>query len=126
EKAKGTRSGIALENLKGIRDRVTVRKAQRTQHSSWSFYQLRQFVEYKSAIVGVPIVLIDPRNTSRECPTCGHIDKKNRLTRNAFCCRVCGCAGLADNIAAVNIGRGGVCMLMHPKCLLGAFWLFRR
>ncbi|MBT9169134.1 MAG: hypothetical protein DDT19_02488 [Syntrophomonadaceae bacterium] len=105
EKAKGTRSGIALENLKGIRDRVTVRKAQRTQHSSWSFYQLRQFVEYKSAIVGVPIVLIDPRNTSRECPTCGHIDKKNRLTRNAFCCRVCGCAGLADNIAAVNIGR---------------------
>ncbi|WP_319018423.1 transposase [Microbispora sitophila] len=35
-KAKDTRSGIALEDLEGIRDRVTVTKAQRADLHSWS------------------------------------------------------------------------------------------
>lgn len=104
-KAKGTERGIALEDLQGIREGVTVKKSQRRQHNSWSFYQLRKFVEYKAKIAGVTVVLVNPRNTSRTCPACGHIDKKNRPTRDTFCCRVCGCAGSADNIAAINIGR---------------------
>jgi len=107
EKAKGTQSAIALEDLKGIRKRTekTVRKAQRSQHSSWGFYQLRQYVEYKSAIAGVPVVLVDPRNTSRTCPLCGHIDKKNRPNRDTFHCQRCGYAAPADIVAAVNIAR---------------------
>jgi IS605 OrfB family transposase len=39
--AKDTHRGIALEDLTGIRERVTVRKAQRRQHNSWAFYDLR-------------------------------------------------------------------------------------
>lgn len=104
-KVKGTQSGIALENLKGIRNRTekTVRKSQRAQHSSWSFYQLRSFIEYKAKNAGVPVVLVDPRNTSRTCPECGHVSKKNRVSRDSFCCQACGYAGPADNIAARNI-----------------------
>lgn len=104
-KAKGTGRGIALEDLRGIRDRITVRKAQRRTHHSWSFHQLRQFIEYKARLAGVPVVLVDPRNTSRTCPECGTIDKANRPTRDHFCCVSCGFAGPADTIAAVNIRR---------------------
>lgn len=112
-KAKGTDRGIALEDLKGIRERITVRKPQRRQHNSWAFYQLRQFIQYKSALAGVPVILVDPKNTSRTCPQCGHIDKKNRPTRDNFCCQSCGCAGPADSIAAINIGRRAVVMQPH-------------
>jgi IS605 OrfB family transposase len=44
EKAKTASVGIALEMLKGIRENVTVRKADRRQHNSWGFDQLRQFI----------------------------------------------------------------------------------
>ena len=44
QKAKGTAQGIALENLKGIRERTTVRKEQRAKRAGWSFWQLRSFL----------------------------------------------------------------------------------
>jgi IS605 OrfB family transposase len=104
-KAKDTARGIALEDLGGIRKRVTARKAQRATLSSWSFFQLRTFIEYKAKLMGVKVVAVDPRNTSRTCPCCGHIDKANRKTQDKFLCVDCGFSGLADYIASVNIGR---------------------
>jgi len=104
-KAKDTRRMIALEDLSGIRTRVTVRRRQRATLHSWAFRQLRSFVEYKARREGVLVVLVDPRNTSRTCPNCGHINKANRKTQSQFSCVVCGHAGLADEIAAINIGR---------------------
>jgi IS605 OrfB family transposase len=107
--AEGTGRGIKLEDLSGIRGRVTVRTAQRADAHSWAFWQLRRFIAYKAALAGVPAVLVDPRNTSRECPGCGHIDKANRPSRDVFACRRCGLAGPADHIAARNIaGRAAV------------------
>jgi IS605 OrfB family transposase len=103
--AQDTRRGIALENLQGIRDRITVPKAQRRRHHSWAFAQLRTFIEYKAKLAGVPIVLVDPRNTSRTCPHCGLIAKRNRSTQASFRCIGCGFAGPADTIAAGNIAR---------------------
>jgi len=103
-KAKGTGKGIALEDLKGIRSRTVVRKSQRRQHYSWSFHQLRQFIEYKARIAGVLVKLVDPKNTSRTCPKCGCIDKRNRKTQSKFSCVGCGFSSIADYIAAINIG----------------------
>ncbi|MEU3169639.1 transposase [Streptosporangium sp. NPDC006930] len=108
-KAKDTRSGIALEDLEGIRERVRVHKAQRADLHSWGFHQLRTFVTYKAALAGVAVRLVDPHNTSRTCPRCGHLDKRNRPTRDEFCCVSCGLAGPADYFAAINIGRRAVC-----------------
>jgi putative transposase len=103
-KAKDTSSLIALEDLSGIRERKTVRtKAQRHRHSSWSFDQLRQFIDYKAAISGVPVVDLDPAYTSQECPLCHHISRSNRPTRDEFCCVCCGFSGPADIVAARNI-----------------------
>ena len=102
-KAKDTGRAIALEDLNGIRNQTTVRKAQRSRHHSWAFRQLRSFIEYKAALSGVPVKLVNPRGTSHICPECGHNEKRNRPSRNEFRCVQCGFAGSADHIAAINI-----------------------
>ena len=101
--AKGTSSAIAIEDLSGIRTSTTVGKGNRYIHSSWSFYQLRSFIEYKAWEAGIPIIAVDPSNTSRECPICHIIDKMNRPERSHFRCISCGLEGEADFIASLNI-----------------------
>jgi len=99
--AKGTARGIALEDLTGIRTRVTARHGQqRATLHSWAFGQLRAFITYKAALAGVQVVAVDPRNTSRTCPACGNIDKRNRPSQAVFLCTSCGHKGHADTIAA--------------------------
>ena len=56
-------------------------------------------------MVGIPLLFIDPAYTSQTCPVCGHVDKRNRKTRDKFLCTSCGHAGAADHIAAINIAR---------------------
>jgi putative transposase len=80
--AKALNQGIAIEELGGIRDRVTVGRGQRATLHSWSFYQLRSFIEYKARLAGLTVCAVDPRNTSRSCPSCGCIDKANRRTQS--------------------------------------------
>jgi len=105
--AKDTGRAIVLENLKGIRAQTTVRKAQRRRHNSWSFNQLRQFIEYKAKLAGVPVIYVNPRGTSHTCPRCGFQAKHNRPRRDRFECVRCGLAGPADYIAALNIAARG-------------------
>jgi IS605 OrfB family transposase len=105
--AQGTGRGIALEDLQGIRDRVSVRRPQRATLHGWAFNQLGQFIAYKARLAGVPLVSVDPRNTSRTCPVCGLVDKRNRVKQAQFQCVGCGFAGPADTIAALNIRARG-------------------
>lgn len=104
-KAQGTTRGIALEELSGIRERTTVRKAQRAQHGSWAFFQLRSFIAYKAKRVGVQVVFVNPRDTSRTCPRCQHCEKANRPSQAEFKCKSCGFSQHADVVAATNIAR---------------------
>lgn len=115
-KAKDTERGIALEDLTGIRSRITVKKRQRRTQHSWSFHQLRSFIEYKAKIAGVPVRLVNPRNTSRTCPNCGDIAKANRQGER-FHCGNCSFVGVADHVAAVNIGR----VVVNRPCVSGTF-----
>ena len=101
--ATGTGYGIALEDLKDIRSRTRFRKPQRAKMAGWAFAQLRFFVEYKAQLSGVPVVLVDSRNTSRQCSACGHIAKAKRQSQARFSCKQCGYAANADFNAAVNI-----------------------
>lgn len=103
--AHDTGRGIALEDLTHIRERATARRSQRAILHSWSFAQLRAFITYKAKLIGVPVAAVDPRNTSRQCPACGHVDKANRKTQDAFLCTSCGLVGRADYFAALNIKR---------------------
>lgn len=113
-KAKDTKSSIALEDLKGIRERTTVRKKQRATHHSWGFHQLAQFIKYKSLLAGVSVVYIDPHNTSRECIACGHIEKANRKSQSVFSCKKCGYTANADLNAAMIIANRGRAALNQP------------
>jgi putative transposase len=115
--AQGTGRGVAVEDLTGIRDRTTVRKADRAEHSGWAFHQLRAFLEYKCAAAGVSCVAVDARNTSRTCPACGCVDKRNRPTQAAFRCIQCDLSGHADVIAAREVARRAV--VSQPNCPVG-------
>jgi putative transposase len=103
EKATDTNHGIALEDLSGIREKTRFRKTQRDKMSKWSFAELRGFIEYKAKLAGIPVITVDPRNTSRTCPECGHIAKGNRSARGLFLCRSCGHFDHADVVGATNI-----------------------
>jgi putative transposase len=102
-KAKDTGKRIAVEDLTGIGDRTTARKADRSRLKGWAFFQLRQFITYKAALAGIPVIPVDPRNTSRTCSECGHCEKGNRKTRDEFECKYCGFEFPADWNAARNI-----------------------
>jgi putative transposase len=101
--AKDTGRGIALEDLKGIRERITARGGDaRNKLSGWSFHQLFSFLSYKAQDAGIPIVQVDPRNTSRTCSVCGHCEQANRKSQAEFLCKHCGFSANADWNAARN------------------------
>jgi predicted transposase len=74
---------------------------QRATLHSWSFVQLQAFMAYKAQRAGVPVHRVDPRNTSRTCPKCGHIAKANRKTQSS---------------AAENIRVLGRALVSAPCC----------
>ena len=108
EKAKGNLSALALEELKGINNRVSVRKSQRNERLSWSFFQLRSFIEYKAKEAGVQVLLVPSPYTSQTCSDCGHCEKKNRRTQSEFSCLKCGFSMNADLNASKNIRNLGL------------------
>jgi len=101
--AKGTERAIALEDLRNIRSRQKVRRADKQRFSNWAFYQLDSFITYKSKLAGISVVFVDPRNTSRTCSKCGHISKSNRKSQSEFVCQHCNFSLNADLNGAINI-----------------------
>lgn len=52
------------------------------------------------------VVQVNPRNTSRQCNSCGHVDAGNRESQAVFACTGCGHSAHADtNAARVILGR---------------------
>ena len=121
-KAKRTNRAVVLEELKGIRDRIKARLPQRIVLHSWAFDQLKRFIAYKCIAAGVPLILVDPRNSSRECSQCGHIEKANRPSQSVFACCSCGYRANADFNAAVNLRERGraVCQAAERDELLAS------
>jgi IS605 OrfB family transposase len=104
ETAKRTSRGIAVEELNGIRQRVTARGGDaRNRLSGWSFFQLFSFLAYKAPMAGIPIIKVDPRYTSQTCPECRHCERSNRKSQSEFRCKACGHEQHADIVGARNI-----------------------
>ncbi|KUJ35992.1 transposase [Streptomyces sp. NRRL F-5122] len=62
----------------------------------------------KAEGAGRQVMAVDPRNTSRQCPECGHTAKENRPTQEKFHCVSCGHSAHADTVGAINILRSGL------------------
>jgi IS605 OrfB family transposase len=120
ETAMRTGRGIALEDLEGIRERVTARGGEaRNRLSGWAFAQLGSFIAYKARLAGVVVEYVDPRNTSRTCAECGHCEKSNRKTQSEFRCKACGHQVNADvnaarNIRALALSKRAIELGNHP------------
>ncbi len=74
--AKEKKSGIVFEDLKDIRKTAKTNRKNRYALNSWSFYQLKTFIEYKAKLHGVPVAKIDPRYTSQQCSKCGLLGER--------------------------------------------------
>ena len=95
---------IGLEDLTGLRaDTVyKCKKVNRYHKSSWSYYQLQNFIEYKAAEQGISTEYVNPEYTSQTCNRCNHVHKPNRQGR-WYRCNCCGATIHADLNAARNI-----------------------
>lgn len=104
--AKALKKALALEDLKGIRERSKrLNKEMRWQLGNWAFAQLRGFVTYKAQEAGVGVAVIDAAYTSRTCSVCGHCEKANRKSQKHFKCLACGHTANADYNASLNISE---------------------
>lgn len=75
------------------------------------WFEFRRQLEYKQAWLGGSVLAVNPRNTSRTCPCCGHIAKENRNTQAKFACVECGYTNNPDLVGAMNILAAGHAVL---------------
>jgi len=72
------------------------------------WYSFRKMLEYKLLWLGGRLIEVNPRNSSRTCPQCKHVDADNRKTQAKFVCLRCGYSGNADYAASLNILAAGM------------------
>jgi transposase, IS605 OrfB family, central region len=75
------------------------------------WYGFRRMLEYKLSWKGGRLVAVPPQNTSRTCPSCGHVSADNRQTQARFVCVACGYENNADVVGAINILSRGIQLL---------------
>ena len=75
--------------------------------SGWGIFL--NLLTAKAESAGRNVIVVNPRNTSRTCYACGHIDVGNRNGKH-FTCLTCGHHDDADINAAKNILRAGLAL----------------
>ena len=98
---------IKMEDLSGITTNATD-----YFFKSWGYYQLQNNIKYKAEMAGIKILWVNPKDTSRECPTCKIVDANNRSKEDVkvFTCKNEYCEDYmkfkdADLVGAINISR---------------------
>jgi len=89
---------IQLEGLTHLRETVE------NPIHDWPYAEIQEKIISKAQEEGIPVTLIDPRNTSIECRKCGEVNPAMRSDRE-FECWECGYEVHADLNAAVNIAQ---------------------
>ncbi len=102
EFAKQHKMGIIMENLRWIRKNLRYSKMLNRRLHSWNFGKLQFYIEYKANLNNLPVVYVNPKQTSSLCPICGGrlAPKGHRLLK----CK-CGYENDRDVIACLNLLR---------------------
>lgn len=88
--------------------------AQSIYNASWG--RFANMLSYKAESAGMAVYKVDPRDTTQECSSCGHVKKENEklsLSDRIYHCNICGLNMDRDVNASINIlkrARGG-----HPR-----------
>ncbi len=100
-KAKRTKCAIVLEDLNKLWFNVSQKSSSLADKlSRFAYHKLQQAIITKAIEYNVPIIFVDPRNTSMICPRCrAKLVYNHRLA----ICRKCGFIGDRDTVGAVNI-----------------------
>jgi transposase len=124
---------IGLEDLTGIHERtkrpkrrrkgkellpLTTKQRRANRHASkWAFAELHTFIVYKAALSKTSFAIkVDADYTSKACPLCGHIDKRNRPNNGlTFVCQNKACGyrvrtGRAYRLHADLVGARNIAM----------------
>jgi putative transposase len=91
---------IVLGKLKGIRKNGKGRRFNRKLNNGFPYYKLSRFIEYKAEWLGIKVVKISERNTSKTCHRCG---MKGLRVGSLFKCLNCRYQCNADYNGAANI-----------------------
>ncbi|MBU0532266.1 transposase [Candidatus Micrarchaeota archaeon] len=107
---------IVLEDLYGIRDKSKGRALNRLI-SNWAFYQLKNFIEYKTLRKGAIFISIPSHHSSKTCSRCNETYTKRPKNAGFFKCLNCGYSCNADLNASLNL-RGRTNVLRNVLGLL--------
>lgn len=106
EEAVWKKAVIKLEDLKDIRTRLKrFSRVWNRKINAWAFAELEAMIRYKAERVGVEVISVPAKDTSRTCPRCGVVDKASRSGAH-FKCAACGYRLAADLAAAKTISKG--------------------
>jgi IS605 OrfB family transposase len=97
-------STIGMEDLNGLKTGKQPGRGKRFRRAlaPWVYRQVRQRVENMAAPNRVRVLFVNPRGTSRTCPSCGAEHKANRKGE-LFACITCNHRADADTVGAQNI-----------------------
>jgi len=93
--------GIALENLRGLRESVRYSREVNGRLHRWGFRRLQAIIEYKAKLKGIRVVFVDPARTSSLCPICG--ERLSPKGHRVLKCGNCGFEADRDVIGSWNI-----------------------
>ena len=99
----GSASGTFEQPGRNVRAKAGLNRSILDQ--GWA--EFRRQLEYKMLWAGGLFLAVPAENTSRTCPSCGHISRDNRRSQAAFACVKCDFADNADLVGAINVLGAG-------------------
>lgn len=101
---------IVVEKLRNVKHKMKFKrrlnKNIRRVISNWNYRQVLDRIQALCEEMNVSFRSVAPFYTSQECSSCGHRDKKNRLSQESFVCQSCGHTDNADiNASQVILKR---------------------
>ncbi|MEM0048740.1 MAG: transposase [Ignisphaera sp.] len=105
-KAHKRRHAVVLEDLEHLKESVNGKSSSvRWKLALFAYRRLHHAVMSKAIEYNIPIIVVDPRNTSSTCPRCG-----SRLVyvHRLAICKTCGFKRDRDFVGATNIYLRGM------------------